>query len=343
MPPTTLPSATPTVLIIGAGGIGERHVRCFLATARTGVALCEPNVDRRKLICERYGVAGFATAAEALATARFRAAVICTPAPRHPAIAAECLAAGLSVLIEKPLAASHEGLDSLRQALARSQGILRVAYVYRSIPVIQACRELVQSETLGKVRHVTVEAGQNFPSFRPDFQRTYYAKRASGGGAIQDFLTHMVHGVEWTVGPVVELACLADRQVLSGVEVEDVASLLCRIAMAPSALFRSINFRRQTKSPSPTTRRAARSAWNSTGSVWAWPAKARPTGNGGKFPMGSATRCSLLRRIHFSMPAKESPTSFAVSTTQCKPWRSTFARSPRMIPGSLSVSPHEPA
>jgi predicted dehydrogenase len=228
MPPTTLPSATPTVLIIGAGGIGERHVRCFLATARTGVALCEPNVDRRKLICERYGVAGFATAAEALATARFRAAVICTPAPRHPAIAAECLAAGLSVLIEKPLAASHEGLDSLRQALARSQGILRVAYVYRSIPVIQACRELVQSETLGKVRHVTVEAGQNFPSFRPDFQRTYYAKRASGGGAIQDFLTHMVHGVEWTVGPVVELACLADRQVLSGVEVEDVASLLCR-------------------------------------------------------------------------------------------------------------------
>lgn len=217
-----------SVLVIGAGGIGERHVRCFQATKRVRVALCEPNADRRQTICERYNVPGFTTASEALAADRFHAAVICTPAPYHPAIAEKCLKAGIAVLVEKPLSASREGLAALRETIASTSGVLRVAYVYRSIPVIQACRALVQEQRFGKVRHVTLEAGQNFPTFRPDFQRTYYAKRASGGGAVQDFLTHMVHGVEWTIGPVVELACMADRQVLTGVEVEDVASLICR-------------------------------------------------------------------------------------------------------------------
>jgi len=215
-------------LIVGTGGIGERHLRCFQATGRASVSFCEANPERRKVIAERYGVKSYSDLTAALAAEKFNAAVICTPAPSHPALATQCLVAGLSVLVEKPLSSSRDGLATLRQTLAAASGVLRVAYVYRSIPVIREARELVQSGEFGRVHQVTVEAGQNFPLFRPDFQRIYYARRESGGGAIQDYLTHMVHGVEWFVGPVVELACLAAHQVLPGVEVEDTANLICR-------------------------------------------------------------------------------------------------------------------
>ena len=38
------------ILIIGAGGIGERHLRCFQATGRADVSFCEPNDDRRQML-----------------------------------------------------------------------------------------------------------------------------------------------------------------------------------------------------------------------------------------------------------------------------------------------------
>ena len=37
------------VMIVGAGSIGERHVRCFLATGRAAVCFAEPREDLRKL------------------------------------------------------------------------------------------------------------------------------------------------------------------------------------------------------------------------------------------------------------------------------------------------------
>ena len=37
------------ILIVGTGSIGERHTRCFLATGRAQVSICEPNDDLRKL------------------------------------------------------------------------------------------------------------------------------------------------------------------------------------------------------------------------------------------------------------------------------------------------------
>ena len=42
------------VLIIGAGSIGERHIRCFLATGRTDVSFVEPQPALREQVAARY-------------------------------------------------------------------------------------------------------------------------------------------------------------------------------------------------------------------------------------------------------------------------------------------------
>ena len=74
------------VLIVGAGSIGERHLRCFAATSRAIVSLCELNSPLRATIAERYGVtASFEDYAAALAE-RPDIVVICTPAQTHVAM-----------------------------------------------------------------------------------------------------------------------------------------------------------------------------------------------------------------------------------------------------------------
>lgn len=216
-----------SVLVIGAGGIGERHVRCFQQTGRAEVFVCEPEETRRVEIAGRYKTTGFASVAEALQNRKIDAAVICTPAPTHISIAETCMEAGLHVLIEKPLATSLEGVDRLLETERKTQRVARVAYVYRSIPAVQRAREIVQSGRLGTIRHVISVSGQNYPSFRPDYRRIYYAKRESGGGAVQDALTHLVHGVEWIMGPITDVACMAYHQSLEGVEVDDTVNLIC--------------------------------------------------------------------------------------------------------------------
>ena len=57
-----------SVLIVGAGSIGERHLRCFQATGRAEVAFVEINDALRATISERYGVPGFASIDNALAS-----------------------------------------------------------------------------------------------------------------------------------------------------------------------------------------------------------------------------------------------------------------------------------
>ena len=91
------------ILIIGVGSIGERHLRCFQGTGRCKVAACEPNEALRQTIGTRYGCDTYASWQDALSSAQWDAAVICTPAHTHIPIATAWVEKGVPVLIEKPL------------------------------------------------------------------------------------------------------------------------------------------------------------------------------------------------------------------------------------------------
>ena len=70
--------------------------------------------------------------------------------------------------------------------------------------------------------------GRHFPKYRPAYRNIYYADRASGGGAIQDVLTHAVNAGEFLVGPVERVMANAAHQVLEGVSVEDTVHVIVR-------------------------------------------------------------------------------------------------------------------
>jgi predicted dehydrogenase len=217
-----------TILVIGCGSIGERHVRTFLATGRAEVIACDTRPGIRQQMTERYGVEAVSDWATTLRKPDLTAVVVATPAPLHVEIGAKCLEAGRHVLIEKPLSLETTGTDNLIALRARTAKFAAVAYVLHFVPALQAARHFLQTRGLGPIRHVTVNSGQHFPLFRPAYREIYYRDHAQGGGAIQDALTHMANAVEWVAGPTTQVFCDAAHQVLEGVTVEDTVNVAAR-------------------------------------------------------------------------------------------------------------------
>lgn len=219
------------VLVIGVGSIGERHLRCFQATGRCELSFVEINSELRQTIAERYGVQGYSGLDEALeqpAGQRPAITVVCTPAHLHVPMAVRLAEAGIHLLIEKPLSTSLDGIETLQGVIERRGVTCSVAYVYRAHPMLTAIREAIQSGRFGQPLELVAVGGQHFPTYRPAYRDIYYKDRATGGGAIQDALTHIINAGEWLIGPVTRLVADAAHQRLEGVAVEDTVHVLAR-------------------------------------------------------------------------------------------------------------------
>jgi predicted dehydrogenase len=216
------------ILVVGCGSIGERHLRCLQRTGRATVTACDANAGLLQRITQQYGVTGFADISAALAARHHDGIVICTPAHTHLDLALAGLKHGAGLLIEKPLSTGLEKVAAVRDEIAKAARFVGVAYVYHFMPWVQGARNVLRSGELGRPLHVSVATGQHFPTFRPAYREIYYKRHETGGGAIQDALTHVANAAEWLIGPTTRLFCDAAHQSLEGVTVEDTVSVSAR-------------------------------------------------------------------------------------------------------------------
>lgn len=210
----------PSVLIIGCGSIGERHLRCFQTTGRVQVTACEANPALLQRMADTYKVPVIGDWQSALKN-KFDVVVICTPAQFHIPMAIQALLAGSHVLLEKPLSHSLKGVDDLFQARDRSGRQLAIAYVMHANSLLKEAGAFLRKGELGPIRQASVVTGQAFHLLRPAYAQTYYRDRATGGGAIQDALTHSVNFVESILGPADSVLCDCAHLELANVTVED--------------------------------------------------------------------------------------------------------------------------
>lgn len=216
------------VLVIGGGSIGERHLRCFLQTGRARVSLCEIRDEIRERIARDYDVFAVCKSLEEALQNQFDAAVVCTPAHLHIPMSQQLADRGIHLLIEKPLSVTEEGVKELMATLDERNLTASVAYVYRAHPILIAMKQAIESGRYGRPVQLVMHGGQHFPLYRPAYREIYYTRHETGGGAIQDALTHMLNAAEWLVGPVTRLVADADHCVLEGVSVEDTVHVLTR-------------------------------------------------------------------------------------------------------------------
>jgi len=223
-----LPGEQTNVLIVGGGSIGERHLRCFLRHEGVRASLCEVRDELRDRLARTYDVSYAEADFERALGCRPEAVVICTPAPLHVPMAIRAVEQGCHVLIEKPLSTRLDRLDELHRLIAAKGVVCGVAYTVRSYGAVRDLRTALRQGRLGEIRQVTVVAGQEFFRFRPAYASTYYADHATGGGAIQDALTHLVDLVDYLIGPARRVCADAAHRALATEKVEDTVHVLAR-------------------------------------------------------------------------------------------------------------------
>ncbi len=216
------------LLIAGGGGIGERHIRCFLATGKVSISLCEKNESRSNQLKEKYRIESIFTNFKNVPLKDFDAVLIATPPPFHIPMATRCAEEGVPFLLEKPLSLNLKGVERLSKIIRKKDLVAGVAYARRSLPSSKKLRELILDGLIGEVKMGRFDGGQEYPKYRPDYQKIYYAFERMGGGCILDAASHTVNLAEWFFGKAKEVVSLYDRLELKKVECEDSSIILLR-------------------------------------------------------------------------------------------------------------------
>jgi predicted dehydrogenase len=215
-------------IVWGAGSIGTRHLRNLLARGERDV------VALRREAEPLAGELASVPVHTALASARGEgaaAAVICTPTAHHIPDAIAAVEAGCDVLVEKPVSHTLEGIDRLRAAADRGSRIVGVGYCLRFHPALRRVRAELASGALGAPLAVSLWCGQHLADWRPGSYHTggYSARRELGGGVLLD-LSHEIDYLQWLFGPAVAVNAVVRNTGTLGIETEDAADLLLRLA-----------------------------------------------------------------------------------------------------------------
>jgi predicted dehydrogenase len=132
------------VAVAGAGAFGRNHLRVLreLETEQAGVALVaavDPDAARADEAVKQYGIPVFASIDALLkADLKLDAACVAVPTVKHYEVASELLAAGLDLLIEKPLAANLREADDLIQIQEKNGRIVQPGHLERFNPAVMA-------------------------------------------------------------------------------------------------------------------------------------------------------------------------------------------------------------
>ena len=147
--------------MVGAGAFGRNHLRVYRELEQAGVpvelaAVVDPDEAPRFIATAKYAIPGFASIDECLAACKPDAASLCVPTVHHAACAQTLLAAGVDLLIEKPIAAGLAEADEIVR-LARELGrTVQVGHLERFNPAVRPVRGLLNHPMFFEVHRLSV-------------------------------------------------------------------------------------------------------------------------------------------------------------------------------------------
>lgn len=177
------------IALIGAGVMGRQHHQHLQTLAEAQLcAIADPGPQAEAFAAE-CGVAYFADYRQMLDEARPEAVIIANPNALHVSTALDCLAAGVPVLLEKPVGVH---LDEVRELVAASErtGVpVLVGHHRRHNPLIARARELIEQGALGRLTTVTAL----WQVQKPDSYYDIPWRREAGAGML---LTNLIHDLD---------------------------------------------------------------------------------------------------------------------------------------------------
>jgi predicted dehydrogenase len=178
-------------------------------------------------VADTFAVLRYASLAELFATDKPDGVILATPNRLHVDGGLECVAAGVPVIVEKPIGDTVEGATRLVEA-AEAAGVPLLTGHHRNYSSIMArAREIVKSGALGPI--VAVVGTALF--YKPDdyFDVGGGWRREPGGGPVLLNLIHEVNNLQSLVGDIVRVHAVTSNSA-RGFPVEDTAAMVFTFA-----------------------------------------------------------------------------------------------------------------
>jgi len=227
----------PRLAIVGCGAISEWHVTAIAAAApRLRITACvDPDSERAGALSRRTGGSACATLADAISVG-VDAAAILVPHHLHESIALEAFAAGLHVLLEKPMATTPAACERILAA-APDDRVFMLGENAQYWPEVLLAGRLLTDGAIGEL--VTARAWHCFPPMG-DFYRGETPWRLSlalaGGGVAIDAGSHWLRPLRMWCGELVAVVAATGRP-FEGMEGESMCRALCRFESGVLASF----------------------------------------------------------------------------------------------------------
>ncbi len=146
---------TPRIAVVGLGWMGADHARVIASHASAElVAVVDRDRDHAQQIAAGLGTTCVDDLADVLDSVD--AVSVCTPDAAHEELAISALAAGRSVLVEKPLATSVEAVRRILAAAGADDARVTVGHLLHHDARVVRTRQALASGELGAPWHMRV-------------------------------------------------------------------------------------------------------------------------------------------------------------------------------------------
>ncbi len=148
------------VAVIGVGALGEHHARIYADSPGAElVAIVDVREDRAQAMAERFKTRASTQFQEILA--EVDAVSVAVPTLGHAEVACACLARGIHVLVEKPIAADLAAAEAMQQTAQENQAILMIGHSERFNPAVEAVRSHVTEPLFYEAHRMSVYSGRS--------------------------------------------------------------------------------------------------------------------------------------------------------------------------------------
>lgn len=210
------------IAVVGAGLIGRKHIEALTSGAEDYVlaAVADPAPAAAEA-GRKHGYDVYGSVEEMLAAARPDGVVIATPNRLHVSTGLACVAAGLPILIEKPLADTvGEALRLIEAAEAAGVATL-TGHHRRHNPIMAKAAALIRDGAIGR----PVAATALWLSHKPEGYHDLAWRREPGGGPVLINAIHDIDCLRMLLGDI-ETVQATTSSAARGFAVEDTAAAI---------------------------------------------------------------------------------------------------------------------
>ncbi len=215
--------------IIGTGKVADYHAKAYMDCPDAELVACYGrHIEKAESFAKKYNIKAYDDLEKMVKETGVQAVSICVPHPSHAELAVKCCNLGLSIAIEKPLAASLEDCDAILEAAERNN-VKGTTISQRRF--YEPCKRVKQAIADGKIGTpiigtVQMYSWRDMNYYHSDPWRGTWA--GEGGGVLINQAPHQLDLLLWYMGEVDEVYGVWDTLNHPELEVDDTAAAIVK-------------------------------------------------------------------------------------------------------------------